>query len=170
MWFALANGKLAKDARLETKLHSIIGRTCLGYLLFKNDETRGADLDPTYIFVMINFMCQLIQANKKRRTWQPTPVFLPGESSVGEGNGNPLQCFCLENPRDRGACWVPSMGSHRVGHDWRDLAAASRQRDAQITDKMLFLGVYVGTFLEEISVWIGYPPQCKRASSNLWRT
>ena len=93
----MANVKLAKDARLETKLHSIIGRTCLGYLLFKNDETRGADLDPTYIFVMINFMCQLIQANKRRK-WQPTPVFLPGESSVGEGNGNPLQCSCLENP------------------------------------------------------------------------
>ena len=32
-------------------------------------------------------------------------------------NGNPLQRSCLENPRDGGACWVPSMGSHRVGHD-----------------------------------------------------
>ena len=30
----------------------------------------------------------------------------------------------MENPRDRGACWVLSMGSHRVGHDWSDLAAA----------------------------------------------
>ena len=38
-------------------------------------------------------------------------------------NGNPLQYSCLENPRDRGACWVPSIGSHRVGHDWSDLAA-----------------------------------------------
>ena len=46
-------------------------------------------------------------------------------SCVGEGNGNPLQCSCLENPRDRGAWWVPSMGSHRVGHDWSDLAAAA---------------------------------------------
>ena len=36
---------------------------------------------------------------------------------IGEGNGNPLQYFCLENPRDRGACGLPSMGSHRVGHD-----------------------------------------------------
>ena len=25
---------------------------------------------------------------------------------IGEGNGNPLQCSCLENPRDRGACWA----------------------------------------------------------------
>ena len=31
--------------------------------------------------------------------------------SPGEGNGNPLQYSCLENPMDRGACWVLSMGS-----------------------------------------------------------
>ena len=38
-------------------------------------------------------------------------------SCIGEGNGNPLQCSCLENPRDGGAWWLLSMGSHRVGHD-----------------------------------------------------
>ena len=32
--------------------------------------------------------------------------------SSGEGNGNPLQYSCLENPMDRGAC-----GSQRVGHN-----------------------------------------------------
>ena len=42
----------------------------------------------------------------------------------GEGNGNPLQCSCLENPMDGGAWW-PSMGSHRVGHNWRDWVAAA---------------------------------------------
>ena len=46
-------------------------------------------------------------------------------SSTGEGNGNPLQCSCLENPRDGGAWWLPYMGSHRVGNDWSDLAAAA---------------------------------------------
>ena len=44
---------------------------------------------------------------------------------TGEGDGTPLQCSCLENPRD----WKPggllSMGSHRVGHDGSDLAAAA---------------------------------------------
>ena len=42
----------------------------------------------------------------------------------GEGNGNPLQCSCLENPRDGGAWWAAqgSMGSHRIGHDWSYLA------------------------------------------------
>ena len=31
-------------------------------------------------------------------------------SCIGEGNGNPLQCSCLENPRDRGAWWAAAYG------------------------------------------------------------
>ena len=42
-----------------------------------------------------------------RRKWQPTPVFLPGESQGREPGG------------------LPSMGLHRVGHDWSDLAGAA---------------------------------------------
>ena len=35
------------------------------------------------------------------------PGLIPGsERSPGEGNGNPLQCSCLENPMDRGAWWA----------------------------------------------------------------
>ena len=32
------------------------------------------------------------------------------ERSPGEGNGNPLQCSCLENPRDGGAWWAAVYG------------------------------------------------------------
>ena len=43
-----------------------------------------------------------------------TAVFWPGEFhglySPGEGNGNPLQCSCLENPMDRGAWWAAVHG------------------------------------------------------------
>ena len=39
--------------------------------------------------------------------------------------GHPLQCSCLENPRDREPGGLSFMGSHRVGHDWSDLAAAT---------------------------------------------
>ena len=74
----------------------------------------------------------------RRRQWQPTPVLLPGKSHgrrslvgcspwgreesdmterlhfhfscIGEGNGNPLQCSCLENPRDGGAWWAATYG------------------------------------------------------------
>ena len=31
-------------------------------------------------------------------------------SRIGEGNGNPLQCSCLENPRDGGAWWAAVSG------------------------------------------------------------
>ena len=45
---------------------------------------------------------------------------IPGSGRFpGEGNGNPLQYSCLENPMDRGAwCRLLSMGSQRVRHDW----------------------------------------------------
>ena len=76
----------------------------------------------------------------RRRQWHPTPVLLPGKSHgrrslvgcspwgrwgsdtteglhfhfslscIGEGNGNPLQCSCLENPRDGGAWWASVSG------------------------------------------------------------
>ena len=46
-------------------------------------------------------------------------------SRIGKGNGNPLQCSCLENPRDGEASGLLSMGSHWVRHDWSDLAAAA---------------------------------------------
>ena len=35
----------------------------------------------------------------------------------GEGNGTPLQSFCLENPMDGGAWWAAVHGVARVGHD-----------------------------------------------------
>ena len=43
----------------------------------------------------------------------------------GEGNGNPLQYSCLENPMDEGPGRLQSMGSLGVGYDWSDLAAAA---------------------------------------------
>ena len=76
----------------------------------------------------------------RKRHWHLTPVLLPGKSygrkslvgcspwghkelditerlhfhfslsCIGEGNGNPLQCSCLENPRDRGAWWAAIYG------------------------------------------------------------
>ena len=35
----------------------------------------------------------------------------------GEANGSPLHYSCLENSMDRGAWWLQSMGSQRVGYD-----------------------------------------------------
>ena len=38
-------------------------------------------------------------------------------SCIGEGNGNPLQCSCLENPRDGGAWWAAVSGVAQSRHD-----------------------------------------------------
>ena len=57
-----------------------------------------------------------------RHNWATSLYF--SLSCIGEGNGNPLQCSCLENPRDREPGGLPSMGWHRVGHDWSNLAAS----------------------------------------------
>ena len=41
-------------------------------------------------------------------------ALIPGlERSPGEGNGNPLQYSCLENPMDRGAWWATVHGGHK---------------------------------------------------------
>ena len=46
---------------------------------------------------------------------------------IGEGNGNPLQYSCLENPRDRGACWAAIYG---VSQSWTGLKwLSSSSRD-----------------------------------------
>ena len=39
------------------------------------------------------------------------------DRSPREGNGNPVQCSCLENPTGKGACRLQSMGSQEFGHD-----------------------------------------------------
>ena len=57
--------------------------------------------------------------------FQPILWFLL--TCMGEGKGNPLQCSCLENPRGGEPGGLPSMGSHRVGHDWSNLAAAAAE-------------------------------------------
>ena len=49
-------------------------------------------------------------------------------SCIGEGNGNPLQCSSLENPRDGGAWWAAIYEVAQTEHDWSDLAAAASWR------------------------------------------
>ena len=50
-------------------------------------------------------------------------------SCIGEGNGNPLQCSCRRIPGTGEPGGLLSMGSHRIGHDWSDLAAVAAQCD-----------------------------------------
>ena len=53
-------------------------------------------------------------------------------SCIGEGNGNPLQCSCLENPRDGGAGWAAVYG---VTQSWTRLkrlgSSSSRRKEPE---------------------------------------
>ena len=48
-------------------------------------------------------------------------------SRIGEGNGNPLQCSCLENPRDGGARWaaVSGVAQSRTQLKWLSSSSSS---------------------------------------------
>ena len=46
-------------------------------------------------------------------------------SCIGEGNGNSLQCSCLENPRDRGAWWAAIYGVARSQTRLKQLSSSS---------------------------------------------
>ena len=94
----------------------------------------------TLIF-LLSIVLSFPRCHVWRRQWQPTPALLPGGSRgqrslvgcspwgckdsdaverlhfhfsfscIGEGNGNPLQCSCLQNPRDGGAWWAAIYGA-----------------------------------------------------------
>ena len=51
---------------------------------------------------------QSMGSHRVRHDW--TPSLSLSLSCTGEGNGNPLQCSCLENPRDWGAWWAAVYG------------------------------------------------------------
>ena len=53
-------------------------------------------------------------------------------SSIGEGNGNPLQCSCLENPRDGGSWWAAVYGVAQTWI-WLKWLSSSSSRSSYIT-------------------------------------
>ena len=98
-----------------------------------------------YFFCLGLWSTLILVYGTRCRQWHPTPVLLPGKSHgqgslvgcspwghykldtterlhfhfslscIGEGNDNPLQNSCLENPRDGGSCWAVVYG---VAQSW----------------------------------------------------
>ena len=117
--------------------------------------------------------------------WHPTPVLLPGKSHgqrslvgcspwgheesdtaerlhfhfslshIGEGNGNPLQCSCLENPRDRGAWWAAVYGATQSRTRLKRLSSSSRQYWA------------LDPYGNKCHYWMGYAGCCLLKSSHV---
>ena len=108
------------------------------YILMSQTQLESR-LSPTGC-IALDSPINLPKPSFQRRQWHPTPVLLPGKSHgrrslvgcspwgrtesdttewlhfhfslscIGEGNGNPLQCSCLENPRDGWAWWAAIYG------------------------------------------------------------
>ena len=104
-----------------------------------------------------------------RRQWHPTPALLPGKSHgqrslvgcspwgrkeldttewlhfrfslscIGEGNGNPLQCSCLENPRDGGAWWAAVYGVAQSRTRLKWLSSSKQNTRSKFKMKLLFI-------------------------------
>ena len=111
------------------------------------------------VFVNLSNRFGYSSCKQLRRQWHPTPVFLPGKSHgwrslggcspwgrleldmterlhfhfslscIGEGNGNPLQCSCLENPRDRGTWWAAISGVAQSRTRLKQLSSSSSNID-----------------------------------------
>ena len=58
-------------------------------------------------------------------------------SCIGEGNGNPLQCSCLENPRDWGAWWA---AVYAVTQGWAQLERLSSNGETDIENRLMDMG------------------------------
>ena len=114
------------------------------------------------------------------RQWHPTPVLLPGKSHgwrslegcspwgrwgldttewlhfhfslshIGEGNGNSLQCSCLENPRDGGAWWAAVYGVTQSRTELKRLSSSSSRGLRNILNKTEF---FIPLYSQRVSLF-----------------
>ena len=129
--------------------------TRVDFLIFNCSHILGINL-PYYVIFLINCWIWFTSICWWRRRWHPTPGLLPGKSHgrrslvgcspwgrwesdtteqlhfhfslscIGEGNGSPLQCSCLENPRDGGAWWAAIHGVTQSRTRLKWLSSSSR--------------------------------------------
>ena len=103
----------------------------------------------------------VVRVQRWRRQWHPTPILLSGKSHgrrsvvgcspwgrksrtterlhfhfllscIGEGNGNPLQCFCLENSRYGGGWWAAVYGVTQSQARLNDSSSSSSSSSSRV--------------------------------------
>ena len=133
-------------------------------------------------------MFNISHVKLRRRQWQPTPVLLPGKSHglrrlvgcspwsreksytaeqlhfhfslscTGEGNGSPLQCSYLKNPRDSGAWWAAVSGVAQSQTAAAEAAAAATCQTPFILMTLLYASCmylnfyYLSPSLESLAI------------------
>ena len=148
----VATGKIAAQPGSNLLASLVIG--CATWLNSSQCNTSGSYVDHFWVKAF-----KSKYTLHQRRQWQPTPVPLPGKSHgqrslvgcspwgseesdtterlhfhfsfscIGEENGNPLQCSCLENPRDEGAWWAVVYGVAQSRTRLKRLSSSSNSRD-----------------------------------------
>ena len=121
-----------------------------------------------------------LDTTERDERWQPTPVLLPGKSHGrrslvgcspwgreesdtteqlhfhislscnGKGNGNPLQCSCLENPRDGGAWWAAVRGVAQ-SRTWLKWLSSSSRETSTFTFYLRYGSWWLGRSLYRVS-------------------
>ena len=142
-----------------------------------------------YIFKELSWHLLVSSIVLRRRQWQPTPVLLPGKSHgwrrlvgcspwdrkesgtterlhfhfslwcIGEGNGNPLQCFCLENSVDRGIWWATIHGVQQESDTTERPIHTHISKNALAFVAVLWLRVFVNTDIDrytDINTYINF--------------
>ena len=134
--------------------------TCLPWVSGNGEPmVRSEDLGVGQLWGRIwHLLCDVVLG--WRRQWHPTPGLLPGKSHgqrslvgcspwgrtesdttewlhfhfslscIGEGNGNPLQCSSLENPRDGGGWWATVYGVAQSRTRLKRLSSSSSSRSS----------------------------------------
>ena len=127
------------DFSLKYTLHFTTG-TEKSAMFYRPGRHQNSSNKIFFFFSYLGCLCVSLNCHKNLwRQWHSTPVLLPGKSHgrrsllgcnpwgqslrvghdwatslslscIGEGNGNPLQCYCLENPRDGAAWWAAVYG------------------------------------------------------------
>ena len=130
----------------------------------------------------------------RRRQWHSTPVLLPGKSQgrrslegcspwgrwesdtteqlhfhfsltcTREGNGNPLQCSCLENPRDGGAWWAAVYGAAQSRTRLKRLSSSSSHFGMFSLLMLFFMLILVGPVVTSV----GMLPEISFSNSNFF--
>ena len=80
-------------------------------------------------------------------------------SCIGKGNGNPLQCSCLENPRDGGAWWAAVYGVAQSRIRLKRLSSSSSSRRQQHTFKVLYVYLLCSCIMWYIHIGVNNIPQ-----------
>ena len=102
---------------------------------------------------------------------------IPGlGTSPGEGNGNPLQFSCLENPMDRRGWQAAVYGFTRIGHDWRlstqymSIESGMLSNRLILSHSLLFPSIFLSfrVFSNEWALHIKWPKYWSLSISFQW--